>query len=71
MWFEDHRTVGEADGAGTYDRPGALFAEERREDWLRDRQGVEVVRWVPGEMSDPRGRREVVARFGRAFARRR
>lgn len=70
MWFAEHRTVGEADGAGKYDEPGVLFAEKRREDWLRDRQDVEVVRWVPAEMRHPRGRREVVARFGRAFARR-
>lgn len=70
MWFPAHRTVGEADGAGKYDRPGALFAEKCREDWLRDRQDVEVVRWVPGEMRLPLRRREVVERFGRAFARR-
>ncbi|MHA6783784.1 type IV toxin-antitoxin system AbiEi family antitoxin domain-containing protein [Pseudonocardia saturnea] len=70
MWFEEYRTIGEADGAGKYDEPGALFAEKRREDWLRDRRDVEVVRWVPVEMRGPRGRREVVARFERAFARR-
>jgi hypothetical protein len=70
MWFEEYRTIGEADGAGKYDEPGALFAEKRREDWLRDRQDTEVVRWVPVEMRGPRGRREVVARFERAFARR-
>lgn len=71
LWFPEHRTVGEADGAGKYDEPGALFAEKRREDRLRDRFGVEVVRWVPGEMRTPAGRAEVVDRFRRAFARRR
>jgi hypothetical protein len=57
------RVVGEADGAGKYDDPGALFAEKLREDWLRD---------VPGrgravgaaEMRSRSGRAEVVARFG-------
>lgn len=63
-------TVGEADGAGKYDEPGALFAEKRREDWLRDTHRPEVVRWVPVEMRTPAGRRVVVDRFLRAFARR-
>lgn len=63
-------TVGEADGAGKYDEPGALFAEKRREDWLRDTHRPEVVRWVPAEMRTPGGRRVVVDRFLRAFARR-
>lgn len=71
LWFPEHRTVGEADGAGKYAEPGALFAEKRREDWLRDRFGVEVVRWVPEEMRSAQGRGEVVGRFRRAFARRR
>lgn len=71
LWFPEHRTVGEADGAGKYDEPGALFAEKRREDWLRDRFGVEVVRWVPGEMRTPAGRTEVVDRLRRAFGRHR
>lgn len=70
MWFPKHRTVGEADGAGKYDEPGALFAEKRREDWLRDVHRVEVVRWVPREMRSSAGRAEIVARFARAFARR-
>jgi hypothetical protein len=70
MWFPEQRTVGEADGAGKYDEPGSLFAEKRREDWLRDTQQVEVVRWVPQEMRHEEGRRKVVARFQRAFARR-
>lgn len=70
LWFPEQRTVGEADGAGKYDEPGALFAEKRREDWLRDVHQVEVVRWVPPEMRTPAGRAEVVARFRRAFGRR-
>jgi hypothetical protein len=70
MWFRGQRTVGEADGAGKYDEPGALFAEKRREDWPRDTHEVEVVRWVPAEMRTPQGRHEVAARFHRAFARR-
>jgi Transcriptional regulator, AbiEi antitoxin len=63
------RVVGEADGAGKYDEPGALFAEKQREDWLRDAHRVEVVRWVPAEMRSPVGRAEVVGRFTRAAAR--
>jgi hypothetical protein len=63
------RVVGEADGAGKYEEPGALFAEKQREDWLRDAHRVEVVRWVPAEMRSPTGRAEVVARFARAEAR--
>lgn len=69
MYLPEHRTVGEADGAGKYDDPGALFAEKQREDWLRDEHRVEVVRWVPREMGGPAGRRAVVDRFHRAFAR--
>jgi hypothetical protein len=63
------RVVGEADGAGKYVEPGTLFAEKRREDWLRDAHRVEVVRWVPEEMQAPPGRAGVVARFIRAEAR--
>jgi hypothetical protein len=63
------RVVGEADGAGKYDEPGALFAEKQREDWLRDLHRLKFVRWVPVEMRSPRGRAEVVARFARAAAR--
>jgi putative AbiEi antitoxin of type IV toxin-antitoxin system len=63
------RVVGEADGAGKYDEPGALFAEKQREDWLRDVHRLEVVRWVPAEVRSRRGRAEVAARFARAAAR--
>jgi hypothetical protein len=63
------RVAGEADGAGKYDEPGALFAEKQREDWLRDIHRLEVVRWVPAEMRSRSGRAEVVARFVRAAAR--
>ncbi len=70
FWFPEHRTVGEADGAGKYTEPGSLYAEKRREDWLRDRHRVEVVRWVTAEMTDPLGRADVVDRLRRAFARR-
>jgi hypothetical protein len=63
------RVAGEADGAGKYDEPGALFAEKQREDWLRDIHRLEVVRWVPAEMRTRGGRAEVVARFARAASR--
>ena len=69
MWFAAMRTVGEADGAGKYDKPGSLFAEKQREDWLRDSHRVEVVRWIPREMRTGEGRAEVAARFERAFRR--
>jgi len=63
------RVVGEADGAAKYDDPRVLFAEKRREDWLRDAHRVEVVRWVPQEMRTSRGRAEVAARFTAAASR--
>lgn len=69
MFIPDHATVGEADGAGKYTDPGALFAEKQREDWLRDTQDLQVVRWVPREMASASGRAAVVDRFHRAFAR--
>jgi Transcriptional regulator, AbiEi antitoxin len=70
LWFPAFHTVGEADGAGKYDEPGSLFAEKQREDWLRDTQQVEMVRWIPREMRSDAGRAGVVARFVRAFRRR-
>lgn len=70
LWCPQFGTVGEADGAGKYDEPGALFAEKVREDWLRDRHQVEVVRWIPREMRSAPGRAAVADRFRRAFARR-
>lgn len=69
MYWAEYRTVGEADGAGKYDEPGALFAEKQREDWLRDAHRVEVVRWVPREMRSAGGRAGVADRLHRAFAR--
>lgn len=69
MLMPGGRVVGEADGAGKYGEPGALFSEKLREDWLRDAHRLEVVRWVPREMRNPAGRRDVVVRFHRAFAR--
>jgi hypothetical protein len=69
FWYPEHRTVGEADGAGKYSEPGSLYAEKRREDWLRDHHRVEVVRWVTAEMTDPRSRADIVDRLQRAFAR--
>jgi len=71
--WEEFRTVGEFDGRvkyGRYLRPGqepgdAVFAEKRREDALRD-HGLEVVRWVWGEL-DPFD--VPLARLHRAFAR--
>jgi hypothetical protein len=70
FWFPELRIVGEADGALKYTEPGALYAEKRREDWLRDHHGVEVVRWVTAEMRTPGGRAAVIDRFRRAAARR-
>jgi hypothetical protein len=71
FWFPRQRIVGEADGALTYTDPGAFHVEKRREDWLRDQHGVEVVRWVTAEMLTPNGRAGVIDRFRRAAARRR
>lgn len=60
------RTVGELDGRGKYDGPGALWAEKQREDALRD-AGLEVVRagWADAA-DDGAGYAE---RLQRAFAR--
>lgn len=69
MLMPNGRTAGEADGAGKYDDPGALFAEKQREDWLRDEHRLEVVRWVPREMASVAGRVRVVERFHRAALR--
>ena len=70
FWLPEHGVVGEADGEGKYTEPAALYAEKRREDWLRDRHRVEVVRWVAAEMVDRRARAAVVGRFCRAIDRR-
>ena len=69
FWFPDARVVGEADGIERYRTPGDLYAEKRREDWLRDQHRVEVVRWAAAEMAGPRGRAEVLERFRRALDR--
>lgn len=70
FWFPEQGVVGEADGEGKYAQPSALYAEKMREDWLRDRYQVEVVRWVTAEMIDPRSRATVLDRFRRAIDRR-
>jgi hypothetical protein len=70
FWFPEQGVVGEADGEGKYTEPAALYAEKMREDWLRDRHRVEVVRWVTDEMMDPRSRTAVVDRLRRAIDRR-
>ena len=70
FWFPEQGVVGEADGEGKYTEPAALYAEKMREDWLRDRHRVEVVRWVTDEMMDPRARTAVVDRLRRAIDRR-
>lgn len=65
-YWEQYRTVGEADGALKYDEPGALFAEKRREDRIRD-TGLEVVRYTWDEaLHRPT---VMTARFRRAFSR--
>jgi hypothetical protein len=72
MWFERHRTVGEADGASKYDGPEgrrALVEEKLREDWLREEFGVQFVRWMPGDIATAPRRRQLVARFRAAFGR--
>jgi very-short-patch-repair endonuclease len=64
--FRDQRTVGEADGMGKYDQPGALRAEKRREEDLR-RCGLEVVRNIWDEAWQPTGRAELAQRMRDAF----
>jgi hypothetical protein len=70
LYFPEHRTVGEADGAGKYDvGRQALLAEKQREEWLRDVFGVEVVRWMAGDLATTARRRAVMGRFRAAFER--
>ena len=45
FYWEEFRTVGEADGRLKYAAPADLFAEKQREDALRD-AGNEVFRWT-------------------------
>ena len=65
-YWEEHRTVGEADGLAKYDDFSVLRAEKLREDGLRER-GEQVVRYGWDEAL----RRPAVlaARFRRAFLR--
>ena len=65
-YWEDQRTVAEADGALKYRSPADLFAEKRREDRLRE-AGFEVVRYTWDEVV--RQPEVVAARVRRAFAR--
>jgi len=66
LW-RDRRVVGEADGMGKYDWPGALRKEKRREEALR-RCGLEVVRNDWDDVWRPAGRRELGQRVRAGFA---
>ena len=66
LWREQ-RVVGEADGMGKYDQPGALRAEKRREEALR-RCGLEVVRNDWDDVWRPPGRRELGERIRAGFS---
>lgn len=48
-FWKEQRLVGEADGAGKYDEPGAAVAEKEREQLLRD-QDLRMVRWLGKEI---------------------
>ena len=65
-YWREHRTIAEGDGALKYTDRGALFAEKRREDRLRE-AGFEVVRYTWDEVL--RTPEIVVARILRAFSR--
>ena len=66
QYFEEHRTVAEADGALKYLTPRDLFEEKRREDRIRD-SGDEVVRYTWDEAL--RRPQVLAARLWRAFER--
>ena len=66
QYWEQHRTVAEADGALKYSSANDLFAEKRREDRLRE-AGFEVVRYTWDEIL--RTPQVVVARILAAFER--
>lgn len=64
--FRDQRTVGEADGMGKYDAPGALREEKLREEALR-RCGLEVVRNIWDDVWQAPGRADLAQRMRDAF----
>lgn len=64
--FREQRTVGEADGMGKYDQPGALRTEKLREEDLR-RCGLEVVRNTWDEAWHEHGQVELAQRMRDAF----
>lgn len=64
--FRGQRTIGEADGMGKYDEPGALRLEKRREEDLR-RCGLDVVRSTWDDVWRAAGRRELAQRMREAF----
>jgi hypothetical protein len=66
FFFRQWRTVVEADGRVKYEDAGALWAEKRREDALRD-LGLEVVRATWADHQD--GGAALVQRIRRAMAR--
>lgn len=49
FFWQEHRVVGEVDGAVKYDNPNAYVEEKRREQILRD-LGYTVVRWLASEI---------------------
>ncbi|HSP39397.1 MAG TPA: DUF559 domain-containing protein [Frankiaceae bacterium] len=69
LW-EEHRTIGEADGLSKYDDPSVLRAEKLREDRLRD-LGYEFVRitWQDIRADPDAVARRVWRAFGRAHQR--
>ncbi len=72
MWFEEHRVVGEADGAGKYageDGQRVLIEEKRREDRIREEHDARFVRWMPRDITTPQRRAALVRRFWSALRR--
>src|SRR5699024_1062457 len=67
--LKDLKVLAEFDGQGKYSDPGALFAEKRREDQIRD-LGYEVVRLTWADLAHPaRVRQKILAAIARAEAR--
>ncbi|HVF20412.1 MAG TPA: hypothetical protein VNA14_09230 [Mycobacteriales bacterium] len=48
--WEEHHTVGEADGYGKYTDRADKVAQQRRQEWLEQERGLEVVRWTYEEV---------------------
>jgi len=72
MLFPEHGVAGEADGLGKYSGPDGvevLAREKRRDAWIRDMYGFEVLHWMPADVASPQRRRLWLGQLHRALVR--